>query len=401
MWRHRGKAWNLLAGADAQRVEGTSTDRLVPTGLRVGGGSQVQHGVFAQLDAGTPTAKVFLGARHQFTGSDNRFFSPSGGFTVGRGVVRGRGSVYRSFRAPTLNELYRDFRAGNAETRANAALRPETLFGAEVGVDVVGENSRLAVGLYRNEIANIITNVTLSSTPALIVRQRQNAASALTRGIDAQGDYRRGPWRFDLGYLYAESRFSTRERIPQVPKHSGNAQLTYSSENTLVSGGLRSFSLQFEDDRNQFRAARICESAAKRAATRQTVVMGNSGGGELVRPRVPDGLFSYALDRSSAVVAGGPALGRSTEALVREGFHCNTRTLRVASVLPRVNGFPPVTFCRKNSVPFLTHFSVSAWPEAVAAASIGPSGASTWTSTAIPSGTRQETRVTPKPLPSD
>jgi outer membrane receptor protein involved in Fe transport len=242
----------LLAGADAQRVEGTSTDRLVPTGLRVGGGSQVQHGVFAQLDAGTPTAKVFLGARHQFTGSDNRFFSPSGGFTVGRGVVRGRGSVYRSFRAPTLNELYRDFRAGNAETRANAALRPETLFGAEVGVDVVGENSRLAVGLYRNEIANIITNVTLSSTPALIVRQRQNAASALTRGIDAQGDYRRGPWRFDLGYLYAESRFSTRERIPQVPKHSGNAQLTYSSENTLVSGGLRSFSLQFEDDRNQF-----------------------------------------------------------------------------------------------------------------------------------------------------
>ena len=129
MWRHRGSGWNLLAGADGQRVEGTSTDRLVPTGLRVGGGSQTQHGTFAQLDAGTSTAKVFLGARHQFTGTDSRFFSPSGGFAVGRGIMRARGSVYRAFRAPTLNELFRDFRAGNAETRANPALTPETLFG--------------------------------------------------------------------------------------------------------------------------------------------------------------------------------------------------------------------------------------------------------------------------------
>jgi outer membrane cobalamin receptor len=252
MWRHRGKGWNLLAGADAQRVEGTSTDRLISNEIRSGGGSQVQHGTFAQLDAGTPAAKIFLGARHQFTGTDSRFFSPSGGFAVGRGFLRGRGSVYRSFRAPTLNELYRDFRVGNAETRANADLRPETLFGAEVGLDLVGENSRLGFSLYRNEISNIITNVTLSSTPALIVRQRRNAASALARGLDAQGDYRRGPWRLDLGYLYTDSRFSTSERIPQVPKHSGNAQLTYSTANTLVSGGLRSFSLQFEDDRNQF-----------------------------------------------------------------------------------------------------------------------------------------------------
>ena len=37
-----------------------------------------------------------------------------------------------------------------------------------------------------------------------------------------------------------------------MPKHSGNAQLTYSTGDTLISGGLRSFSLQFEDDRNQF-----------------------------------------------------------------------------------------------------------------------------------------------------
>jgi outer membrane receptor protein involved in Fe transport len=51
---------------------------------------------------------------------------------------------------------------------------------------------------------------------------------------------------------FADSRFTSGERIPQVAKHAANAQLTYVAENTLVSGGLRSFGLQFEDDRNQF-----------------------------------------------------------------------------------------------------------------------------------------------------
>jgi outer membrane receptor protein involved in Fe transport len=167
-------------------------------------------------------------------------------------MLRARGSVYRAFRAPTLNELYRDFRAGSSETRSNPALMPETLFGAELGVDVVAENARLSVSLYRNQLDDIITNVTLSSTPQLIIRQRQNAAQALTRGVDAQAEYRWRSWRADLGYLYAESRFSSGERIPQVPKHSGNAQLTYAQSDRLISFGLRSFSLQFEDDRNQF-----------------------------------------------------------------------------------------------------------------------------------------------------
>ena len=32
MWRHHSRSWNLLAGADAQRVEGTSIDSLVRPG---------------------------------------------------------------------------------------------------------------------------------------------------------------------------------------------------------------------------------------------------------------------------------------------------------------------------------------------------------------------------------
>ena len=77
--------------------------------------------------------------RHQFTGQDTTFISPSAGFVAGRGRLRARGSVYRSFRAPTLNELFRTFRQGNAQTNANPLLKPETVFGSEVGFDLVGE----------------------------------------------------------------------------------------------------------------------------------------------------------------------------------------------------------------------------------------------------------------------
>ncbi|HYP13231.1 MAG TPA: TonB-dependent receptor [Bryobacteraceae bacterium] len=167
--------------------------------------------------------------------------------------MRVRGTVYRAFRAPTLNELYRDFRAGNAETRSNPGLEPETMFGSEVGADLRTRVGRLSTTFFRHDLSDLITNVTLSTTPQLITRQRQNAGAAIARGVEAN-------WHMpilehlsaELAYLYADSRFSTGERIPQVPRHSGSAQVTWFREGTLVSGGLRAYSSQFEDDRNQF-----------------------------------------------------------------------------------------------------------------------------------------------------
>jgi outer membrane cobalamin receptor len=253
LWNHRGNEWGLLAGADMQRVEGTSTDTLVPTGTRVGGGSQFQQGTFLQFNGGEGPFKIFLGARQQFTGRGTHFFSPNGGFSLGKGIWRVRGSVYRSFRAPTLNELFRDFRAGNAETRANPNLRPETMFGAEAGLDIVGELGRFGMTWFRHQIDDVITNVTLSSTPTLISRQRQNAAEALARGVDLTWDRRfASNWRGELGYLFSDTRFATGLRVPQVPRHSGMAQLTFLRDGTLASAGLRGYSHQFEDDLNRF-----------------------------------------------------------------------------------------------------------------------------------------------------
>jgi outer membrane cobalamin receptor len=251
-WSRRGNQWNLLAGADVNRAEGYSKDTLFPSGRRVGGGTLLQHGAFVQTDAGAGPVKLHFGARHDFTGRDRQFFSPSAGVSAGRGRLRVRSSVYRAFRAPTLNELFREFRVGNAVTRANGALRPESLFGVEAGIDYTGERSRLSFTLYRNSLSDLITNVTLTSSPTLIVRQRQNAASALARGIEMHAGHRWRNWFGDASYLYSDSRFSTGERLPQVPRHQGSTQLGWQRGATFVSAGVRSYSLQFEDELNRF-----------------------------------------------------------------------------------------------------------------------------------------------------
>lgn len=251
IWRHGESRWHFVAGADTQRVEGFSTDNLFPTGARVGGGSILQHGIFGQADYRIGPLQLFAGARHHFTGGGDTFFSPNFGFAAGRGRWRTRGSVYRAFRAPTLNELFREFRQGNTDTLPNPALKPETVFGSEFGFDFVGESTRAGLTFYRNELDSLITNVTLQ-TGANIIRQRRNAAAALSRGIEAsiRRDFR--DFHGEISYLLADSRFLTGPRISQVPRNQGTARLTYQHKGTLASAGIRAFSLQFDDDLNAF-----------------------------------------------------------------------------------------------------------------------------------------------------
>lgn len=253
LYRLQRTGVNALFGGDFTRVEGYSVETSFPTGFANRGGIQWQRGAFAQSDVKVGPVKFFGGGRVHAAGTQGSFFSPSGGFVVGRKQWRGRGTVYRSFRAPTLNELFREFRAGNAVTRANDALKPEFAFGSELGVDYSGETTRGSVTFFRTSLTDLITNVTLLSTPALIERQRRNAGAALTRGVEASVTQRWRDLRLELAWLYSDSRFTNRLRIAQVPKHAGNALLTWTKGKTLLSAGLRSFSAQYDDELNQFR----------------------------------------------------------------------------------------------------------------------------------------------------
>ena len=252
LWQHHKLKWDLLGGVDANRVEGVDTDRLVAGGARIGGGVQVERGVFGQADVTVGSARLFAGGRETLIGHTN-FFSPSAGVAYGYKRLRLRGSTYRSFRAPTLNELYRAFSVGNTFTEANPALVPETMFGGEVGADWTGESSSIRLTAYHNSLSNLITNVTLSSSASQIVRQRQNAVGAVSKGLEAGFHHRWGDLSGDLSYLYVDSRYDTGYRISQVPRHQGTADLSYFHKGTLASIEVRSYDYQFDDDLNQFR----------------------------------------------------------------------------------------------------------------------------------------------------
>lgn len=252
-WKHHAARWNLIAGTDMNRVEGFSVDHLLPFGIRDAGGTIFQHGEFAQADVREGPVQLFGGARQEFTIGNHTFFSPNGGLVVGKGKLRARGTVYRAFRAPTLNELYRQFRVGNATTLANPLLQPEKTFGAEAGLDFVGERRRFSVTAFRNSLDGLITNVTIAQSANSITRERENVGPALSRGVEASFTQDWNAFRFEAAYLYSDSRISaTGLRIPEVPHNQGSADLAYRRRGTSISGGLRGYSSQFDDDLNQF-----------------------------------------------------------------------------------------------------------------------------------------------------
>ena len=49
-----------------------------------------------------------------------------------------------------------------------------------------------------------------------------------------------------------DSQLDTNVWMPQTPKHQGSFQVLYSAGKNLISAGVRAYSLQFEDDLNQY-----------------------------------------------------------------------------------------------------------------------------------------------------
>jgi outer membrane receptor protein involved in Fe transport len=171
----------------------------------------------------------------------------------------------RAFRAPTLNELYRSFRVGNVLTLANENLQAERLTGGEAGLRITSNSNRVALrgSFFWNDITRPVANVTLTTTPALITRQRQNLGRTRSRGLELQSDVNLSRrWNLSGSYLLADATVvdfpasSALEglRLPQVPRHQLTIQTRYENP-SIVTVGLqaRASSSQFDDDLNQFR----------------------------------------------------------------------------------------------------------------------------------------------------
>lgn len=173
------------------------------------------------------------------------------------------GAFSRSFRAPTLNELYRGFRVGNVVTQANANLTAERANTFEGGVSFTRKRLNIRGNVFVTQVSDPVVGITLSTTPTLITRQRQNVGQTRTRGIELDAEYAlSGDLKLSASYLLADSRVTkfppnpmlVGRFLPQIAKQQLNMQITYRSQSRFSFGvQTRISDAQFEDDLNTLR----------------------------------------------------------------------------------------------------------------------------------------------------
>ncbi len=292
----------LGAGIDGRVSDGETNERFlytddVPALVRTAGGDESNAGLYVQdTIAVGDRVQVQVGARVDR-------WKTSDGFRVERFIATGiarrdetfedrsetevsprvaavfsandstqvRGSIYRSFRAPSINELFRPFRVGNVITEANGDLVPETLDGIDLGVDFRTGTVRASATVFYNEVNDAIANVSIAPGPGVIApcgfvpgdgicRQRQNLDRTRIQGIEAEiRQIISSHWEWGASYQFSDGTVKEAaqapeligRQLPQVPENQVVLSGLYRNPSAVdVSGLVRIVDEQFEDDLN-------------------------------------------------------------------------------------------------------------------------------------------------------
>jgi outer membrane receptor protein involved in Fe transport len=182
-------------------------------------------------------------------------------------------SAYRSFRAPTLNELYRSFQQGNNFTKANNQLVAERLTGAEGGVTVTGFRQRLLVrgNFFWADITRPVENVTVPhstpgcpASPNITCLQRENLGRTHGPGMEVETEARvNSALTLSGGVQYVDPKIVSfpnppvvslaGKEIPEVPRHVFSVQARYFKPRWVVLGVQGRFvGVQYDNDQNTF-----------------------------------------------------------------------------------------------------------------------------------------------------
>lgn len=349
-----GVQHSLTVGADVRWVEGETNEafRFIDgafTRLRNAGGEQRFLGLFAEDTWRVSPAAVVVGSvrvdQWQLTDGSrteidratgdttltSRFADRDGYRLNGRLgtsvnatsqlVLRAAG--YTGFRVPTLNELYRPFRVGNAVTEANAELEPERLLGGEAGLEWRPAGSvRISGTAFYNRLEDAIGNITLGFGPGTfdpggfipsggVLRQRQNVDLVTAPGFELTGEWQIAPpLRLRASYLFtqptideANERSLIGNLLAQTPEHVVTGAIEWRpAAKWLVTTNARHTGRQFEDDQNtaeladfiQVDAGVSYEFATTASAALKIENLFNT---EIETGKSPDGLVSIGAPR--------------------------------------------------------------------------------------------------------
>jgi outer membrane receptor protein involved in Fe transport len=296
-WQHSlGTRQHLVAGVEESNTHGQTNEQGYfggnPTNTSHGGGREVNWGGYVEdIIRLTPSWLLTASGRVDHWQNFDAFAPPNPAQAIGAVPLPDRSEIffsprlallhkvssnisltasgYRAFRAPTLNELYRGFRAGNVFTEFNPNLRAERLTGAEGGAIVTGLNQRLMLrgNFFWNQITRPVANVTLTTTPSLITRQRQNLGSTISQGAEFEASAQlSSSVTVSGGYQYTHATVTSFSvdpvlaglnpslvglNVPQIPRHQFDFQGRYSRPFIILAVQGRFGGNQFDDDQNK------------------------------------------------------------------------------------------------------------------------------------------------------
>ena len=313
----------LRLGADTRRTTGETREFAnyvsgEPTRRRHAGGETWTAGLFAEASTELGGATLSGGVRidhWQVTGGhlieqtiatgvitrDELDPKREGWLPTARGGVLAplggglslRGAAYLGWRMPTLNELFRPFRAGTDATAANPDLDPERLAGVEAGLDYRAGPIRLSLTGFVNRLNHAIANVTLGMGPGTFpevgvvgaggaFRQRQNVRAVKVDGLESSAEWTRGPWAIRASASLSNARMEASGlaaplnglRPAQTPRFAGTLSGSWERGGKSAELVLRQVGEQFEDDLNTrvLKAATTLDASAAWTLSRRVQV---------------------------------------------------------------------------------------------------------------------------------
>ena len=301
-WTHiLGKHQTLMAGMDLMEVMGASDEQLFTQGVHTrnnaSGGRQRILGGFAEdlirfnqwtiIVGGrfddwndfrassicTPVSGVCASPSLLYPSRSDLAFNPR--LSVLRTLTRNlsvTGSMYRAFRAPTLNELYRSFRVANVLTLNNPFLNAERLTGAEAGVNVTALDRKLNLRgtFFWADLVDPVENVTIDPTASPVLRQKQNLGRIRSRGLELDGVVHvSNDVQISAGYQFTDATVVNYtvpagaisllgNRVAQVPQNVFTWEARYWRPSRLMlSVQGRFVGNQYDDDQNHYPLGRF------------------------------------------------------------------------------------------------------------------------------------------------
>jgi outer membrane receptor for ferrienterochelin and colicins len=170
-----------------------------------------------------------------------------------------RGSIGRSFKSPTIRQLYYDapYRHGDFYAQSNRDLKPEKALGYTLSVEqrLLDDRLMLNLGYFRNDIDDMVVRVDTGEVfNGLPLVRYENVEKGWTQGLEFIGSARLTP-ALELAIAYTYTQTENEEsgnELTYVPEHSFSLRPSYSWEEVGlgISAGLYYIGRQYTDADN-------------------------------------------------------------------------------------------------------------------------------------------------------